>query len=148
LAYRHSLRVSELVALKREQIDMERKLVHVTRRKRGTPSVHPILGDEARLLRPLLREHQSPFVFISERGGPMGTRNARTIIAKLGQFAELGFPTHPHSLRHACGYFLANSGEDIRSVQTWLGHSNLQHTSRYCALTATPFATFRRRGRT
>jgi hypothetical protein len=78
-----------------------------------TPSTHPLQGDELRMLRPLLKEHTgSPFVFVSERGGPMSTRNARAIVARAGEVAGLGFPVHPHQLRHACGYAIANSGDE------------------------------------
>ena len=56
IAYRHGLRASELCALRWDQVDLERGLVHVRRLKNGTPSVHPMGGIEIRALRPLKRE--------------------------------------------------------------------------------------------
>src|SRR5206468_12855905 len=75
VAYRHGLRVSELVDLRWDQIDFEQATLHVRRVKSGTPSTHPIAGDELRALRRLQRvqEPRSPFVFTSERGSPFST---------------------------------------------------------------------------
>jgi integrase len=72
VAYRHGLRVSELVDLRWEQVDFRTTSLHVRRVKQGSPSTHPILGDELRALRRLQREQdpRSPFVFTSERGTP------------------------------------------------------------------------------
>jgi hypothetical protein len=44
------------------------------------------------------------------------------------------FPIHPHMLRHACGFKLANDGQDTRALQHYLGHKNIQHTVRYTEL--------------
>jgi type 1 fimbriae regulatory protein FimB/type 1 fimbriae regulatory protein FimE len=70
VAYRHGLRVSELVDLRWDQADFRTATLHVRRVKQGTPSTHPILGDELRALRRLQRVQvpKSPFVFTSERG--------------------------------------------------------------------------------
>ena len=72
VAYRHGLRAAELVDLRWDQIDFRAATLHVRRVKKGTPSTHPILGDEMRALRRLQREQEpkSPFVFTSERGAP------------------------------------------------------------------------------
>jgi integrase len=69
LAYRHGLRASELVDLRWDQIDFDNATLAVRRAKKGTPSTHPIRGDELRALRRLAREQdsKSPFVFTSER---------------------------------------------------------------------------------
>ena len=75
VAYRHGLRVSELVDLRWDQVDFRMATLHVRRAKQGTPSTHPIVGDELRALRRLQREQEpkSPFVFTSERGTPFTT---------------------------------------------------------------------------
>jgi integrase len=74
LGYRHGLRASELVDLRWDQIDFGNATLAVRRAKKGTPSTHPIRGDELRALRRLAREQdpKSPFVFTSERGAPFG----------------------------------------------------------------------------
>ena len=55
-------------------------------------------------------------------------------MARAGEHAKLAFPVHPHMLRHACGYKLANEGHDTRALQHYLGHKNIQHTVRYTEL--------------
>ena len=56
------------------------------------------------------------------------------MIERVGAVAKLGFKAHPHMLRHACGYKLANDGHDTRALQAYLGHKNIQHTVRYTEL--------------
>lgn len=143
IAYRHGLRVSELVALRWDQVDLEQGLLHVSRLKNGVPSTHPLRGPEIRALRRLQREHGvSPYVFTTERRGGMTDSSVRKIIARAGDEAQLGFPVHPHMLRHACGFKLANDGQDTRAIQHYLGHRNIQHTVRYTELSADRFKRF------
>ena len=90
-----------------------------------------------RALRKLRREHPSDaYVFNSERGGPM------RLIQRLGEAAKMPFAIHPHMLRHACGYKLANDGHDTRALQHYLGHKNIQHTVRYTELASDRFRDF------
>ena len=107
-----------------------RAALAVRRVKQGSPSTHPILGDELRALRQLQREQEpkSPFVFTSERGSPFTTAGFARMVERAGVEAELGFKAHPHMLRHACGFALANKGHDTRALQAYLGHRNIQHT--------------------
>ena len=144
VAYRHGLRASELVDLRWEQVDYRTASLHVRRVKQGSPSVHPILGDELRALRRLQRDQEpkSPFVFTSERGAPFTTAGFARMIERAGTEAKLGFKAHPHMLRHACGYALANKGHDTRALQAYLGHRNIQHTVRYTELSPTRFKDF------
>jgi integrase len=143
VAYRHGLRVAELVDLRWEQIDFRMAALHVRRIKQGTPATHPILGDELRALRRLQRDQdKSPFVFTSERGAPFGTAGFARMVERAGVEAKLGFKVHPHMLRHACGYALANRGHDTRALQAYLGHKNIQHTVRYTELSPTRFKNF------
>src|SRR6516164_1264787 len=75
------------------------------------PSVHPIRGDEMRALRKLRREYpKEAYVFVSERGGPIGPIGFHRLIQRVGEAAKMPFPIHPHMLRHACGFKLANDG--------------------------------------
>jgi site-specific recombinase XerD len=143
IAYRHGLRVSELVNLEWQQIDFAGANLHVRRVKKGTASVHPIRGDELRALRKLQREApNSPFVFISERDAPFTTAGFARMIERAAAAADSGIKTHPHMLRHACGYALANRGHDTRSLQAYLGHRNIAHTIRYTELAPDRFKSF------
>jgi integrase len=144
VAYRHGLRASELTDLRWEQVDFKTATLHVRRVKQGTPSTHPILGGELRALRRLRREQQprSTFVFTSERSTPFTTAGFARMIERAGVVAKLGIKAHPHMLRHACGYALANRGHDTRALQAYLGHKNIQHTVRYTELSSTRFKNF------
>jgi integrase len=144
LAYRHGFRAAELVDLRWDQIDFERGTLAVRRVKKGSPATHPILGDELRALRKLQREQEpkSPFVFTSERGSPFTTAGFARLVERAGAAAGLGFKAHPHMLRHACGFALANKGHDTRALQAYLGHRNIQHTVRYTELSPDRFKDF------
>jgi integrase len=144
VAYRHGLRASELTDLRWDQIDFTTATLHVRRVKQGSPSTHPILGDELRMLRRLQREQEpkSPFVFTSERGSPFTTAGFARMVERAGVEARLGFKAHPHMLRHACGFALAARGHDTRALQAYLGHKNIQHTVRHTELSPTRFKSF------
>jgi integrase len=144
VAFRHGLRVAELVDLRWDQIEFENGRRHVRRAKNGTPAVHPIPGDELRALRRLQREQDpaSPFVFTTERGGPFSVSAFQRLVMRAGEAAKLGFQAHPHMLRHACGYALANKGVDTRSIQAYLGHKSITHTVRYTELSPSRFKDF------
>ena len=143
VAYRHGLRACEACDLQWSQIDFDQARLAVRRCKRGTASTHPILGDELRALRRLRRENpHAEFVFMSERGGPFSTAGFARLVERAGAEAGLGLKVHPHMLRHACGYKLANDGHDTRALQHYMGHKNIQHTVRYSELSATRFNNF------
>ena len=143
LAYRHGLRVSELCALRWEQIDFDTGLFHVRRLKRGIPSVHPLRGSELRALRKLKRESlSSSYLFVTERVSPMTAAGFRKLLTRVAECSSISFPIHPHMLRHACGYKLVNDGHDVRMIQQYLGHKNIQHTVRYTTLSADCFKYF------
>jgi site-specific recombinase XerD len=143
VASTHGLRVSELVALRRDQVDLDQGTLHVRRKKRGIPSTHPLRGREVRELRRVLRDYPgAATVFVSERGGPLDRSTVQKILRRAGQAAGLGDHVHPHMLRHACGFKLANEGRDTRSIQHYLGHRNIQHTVRYTELSAERFRDF------
>ena len=96
VAYRHGLRVSELVDLRWDQVDFEAAVLHVRRVKRGTPSTHPLTGSELRALRRLRRESdRSPFVFLSERGHPFSAAGFARMLerAARGSSVAMGVPS-------------------------------------------------------
>jgi type 1 fimbriae regulatory protein FimB/type 1 fimbriae regulatory protein FimE len=85
----------------------------------------------------------SPFVFVSERGGPLSSDMIARIVARAAELAKLGFHVHPHMLRHATGYALANEGTDTRLIQDFLGHASIANTVRYTKLAPGRLATVR-----
>src|SRR6266545_4616491 len=144
MAYRHGLRVSELIDLRLKDLDIETGRLYV-RRKKGSLSTHqPIEGDELRALRAWLREREqrrdarSPYLFLSERG-PMVRQAVNYLVGEIGKRAKLRFHVHHHMLRHSTGYYLANRGYDTRLVQDYLGHKNIAHTVRYTRTAAVRF---------
>jgi len=141
IAFRHGLRASELVDLHWDQVDLEHALFHVRRVKQGSPATHPLTGKELRALRRLQREQElkSPFVFTSERGTPFTKRGFQATVERAGKAAGFDMKVHPHMLRHACGFKLANDGVDTRTIQAYLGHKSIQHAVRYTELAPTRF---------
>ncbi len=143
IMFRHALRVSEASNLKWDQIDLKAGKMHIHRAKQGLESTHPIGGTEMRLLRKLLREERkSTHVFMSERGTPLSIRTIHKIIADAGRLGGLPFTVHPHMLRHATGFYLANQGQDTRAIQLYMGHSNIQNTAIYTQLSSKRFDQF------
>ena len=145
MAYRHGLRVSELIDIRINDLDLATARLFV-RRKKGSLSTHqPIEGDELRAIRAWLRERSldndaacSPYLFVSERG-PLIRQPVNYLVRETARRAKLIFNVNPHMLRHSCGYYLANRGYDTRLVQDYLGHRNIAHTVRYTRTAAARF---------
>jgi type 1 fimbriae regulatory protein FimE len=143
MSFRHALRVGELTDLKWNQFDLDNGLFHVNRLKNGSPSVHYLEGDEIRALRKLQRNYaKSIFVFASERRGPLSVNAVHKIVARAGLLAGIELSVHPHMLRHAKGFQLANNGIDTRAIQAYFGHKNIQHTVAYTQLDPSRFKGF------
>jgi len=143
IAYRHGLRASEACNLRWDQFDLKHGMMHVKRLKNGLHSTHHLGGKELRALRKLQSEEpESRFVFLSERGAPMSVSGFRTMVERAGVKAGFPFSVHPHMLRHACGYKLANDGKDTRAIQLYMGHKNIQNTVEYMQLSAERFKDF------
>ena len=138
LMFRHGLRVSEACALVLSQVDIESRVLHVARLKRGLPTTHPLRGDEVRIVKAWLvvrakMKLDGEAFFVSERRNPLSRKTVFVAIRKYGELAGLPLTVHPHMLRHACGFALADQGADTRLIQDYLGHRNIQHTVMYTA---------------
>jgi len=138
IAYRHGLRVSELVALRWDQIDLKIGRIHIHRLKDSESGPHPLSGPEIRALGRLKKDRPGRHVFMTERDAPM-TRSGFLKMLKSAAAAAGLVDVHPHLLRHACGYKLVNDGVDTRTIAAYLGHRNIQNTARYTAMSATRF---------
>lgn len=136
LAFRHGLRVSELIDIRLKDLDLNTARLYVRRLKGSLSTHHPIEGDALRAIRAWLREREnfpnasSNYLFLSERG--MMTRQAvNYLVEQIGKKAKLHCRITPHTLRHSTGFYLANKGHDTRLIQDYLGHRNIMHTVRY-----------------
>ena len=138
LMFRHGLRVSEATGLILSQVDLESRVLHVQRLKKGLSTTHPLRNDEIKIIKTWLKERAKMELatnafFVSERRGPMNRKTAWLAIRNYGERAGLPLTAHPHMLRHACGFALADQGADTRLIQDYLGHRNIQHTVMYTA---------------
>ena len=138
MMFRHGLRASEASALRLDQVDIESRVLHVKRLKKGLSTTHPLRADELRVIKAWLTERASMkppcrTFFVSQKRQPLNRRTAWLTIRKYGDQAGLALPAHPHQLRHACGFALADQGADTRLIQDYLGHRDIRHTVIYTA---------------
>jgi len=130
--YRHGLRVSEAIGIRKDAVNMRRARMWVNRTKNSLSTEQPVSGDELRALKRYLatREDSLPWLFVSAQQTQLTRQAVNYLIAQAGLRAKLGH-VHPHMLRHSCGYYLANKGTDFRTTQDYLGHRDPKHTTRY-----------------
>jgi type 1 fimbriae regulatory protein FimB len=140
MMYRHGLRVSEVIALRRDDVDLGQARLWVRRLKNGLSVEHPIPGDELRFIRRYLgnRTDRLPWLFLSERGQPLSRKTVYYLVSTAAQSAGLE-KAHPHTLRHSCGYHLAGKGTDLRTMQDYLGHRDPRHTVHYSRISGRRF---------
>ena len=137
LMYRHGLRVGEAVRLKWDQVDLKEKTLQVQRLKNGISGIHPLTKVEVSALRDLAQT--GPFIFDGPAGLALKENTMHHIVQQAGKKAGLAFSIHPHMLRHSCGFYLINRGIDIRTIQAYMGHKQIQNTVRYTELQHTRF---------
>jgi type 1 fimbriae regulatory protein FimB/type 1 fimbriae regulatory protein FimE len=143
LVYRHGLRASEAVGMRWSQVDLDQGVIHVARVKGSNDSTHSLDRDELRDLRKLRQQVPGLYVLETKRGGPMSVDALQYIVREAGRLARLDVEVHPHMLRHATGYALANEGTDTRLIQAFLGHVDIRHTAHYTALSPRRLAAVR-----
>jgi type 1 fimbriae regulatory protein FimB len=137
IAYRHGLRASEVGKLRRDDLDLKRMQITLSRLKGSLGGVHPMQADEVRLLKAYLksREDDSAILFPSNRFLPISRAQLDVLMKQYGGFA--GIPKekrHFHVLKHSIATHLLEVGADLRFVQNWLGHADIESTVVYAAI--------------
>jgi type 1 fimbriae regulatory protein FimB len=140
MMYRHGLRVSEAISLRRNDVELDQARLWVRRLKNGLAVEQPLTGDELRAIRRYLatRADRLPWLFLSERSQALTRQSVNYLIAVAAERVGLP-PVHPHMLRHSCGYALANRGYDLRLIQDYLGHRDPRHTAHYTRVVGSRF---------
>jgi type 1 fimbriae regulatory protein FimB len=137
LAYRHGLRASEVGLLRTDDLDLRRLRIMLHRLKGSLSGLHPLQPDEARAVKAWLkhRDFDSPILFPSRRGLPISRQMLDVLMKKYGAEAKLPEEKrHFHALKHSVATHLLDAGADLRFLQDWLGHANIQNTVVYAAL--------------
>ncbi len=121
-----------------DQVDTESRVMHVARLKKGLSTTHPLRPDEIKIVKTWLaiRAKMKPSTdafFVSERRGPLTRKAAWLALHNHGKRTGLALPAHPHQLRHACAFALADQGADTWLIQDYLGHRDIRHTVIYTA---------------
>ncbi|EYU15389.1 MULTISPECIES: tyrosine-type DNA invertase [Photorhabdus] len=139
MSYIHGFRVSEARHLRLSDMELKEKCLYIRRLKGGFCTNHPLLQREVKAIKAWLKVRKtfqgadSDWLFLSRCGKPLTRQRIYQIINQLGQRANIAVEPHPHMLRHACGFALADRGIDTRLIQDYLGHKNIRHTVRYTA---------------
>jgi type 1 fimbriae regulatory protein FimB len=140
LAYRHGLRASEIGLLRVSDVDFKRLRIMLHRLKGSLSGEHPLQADEARALKAWLKQRgtDSPVLFPSRRGLPISRQMLDVLMKEYAELAAIPEQKrHFHVLKHSIATHLLDAGAELRFVQDWLGHSNIQNTVIYTALVST-----------
>jgi integrase len=136
-AYRHALRATEVGLVQISDLDFKRLQLRVHRPKGSLRGVHLIQPDEARALKAWLRgrPYESPYVFTSNRRDPISRFTLDKVMRKYGELAKLPLQKrHFHVLKHSIATHMLEADADLRFVQDWCGHANIQNTTIYTHL--------------
>lgn len=139
VAYRHGLRASEVALLQTTDLDFKKLRIMIHRLKGSHSGEHPLQPDEAKALKSHLRSrsHESPILFTSRRQDGIHRRTLDWLIKGYGERAKLPpDKRHFHCLKHSIATHLLDAGADLRFLQDWLGHSNIQNTVVYTFLSS------------
>lgn len=139
MSFLHGLRVSELTHITIGDIDLVQKVIYIRRLKGGLSTIQPIIPEEFKAIeqwladRNSMKTSDSDWLFLSQKGTKISRYQIYRLLEQYGKIAGLPIKMHPHMLRHACGYALADLGRDTRLIQDYLGHRNIAHTVIYTA---------------
>jgi integrase len=138
LAYRHGLRASEIGHLQRADVDLKQGRITIHRLKGSLSGIYPLQPDVIKLLRAYLRSRtdSSPYLFLSNRGVPIDRRTLWCAMQTYGKKA--GLPAEKrkfHNLKHSIATHLLDARGELKFVQDWVGHKNIQNTTKYAQLT-------------
>lgn len=138
MAYRHGLRASEVGLINLDDIDFSKQRIMIHRLKGSLSGVHLLQPDESRILKSYIRDRksESPTLFVSNRNLPISRKTLDVQIKKYGEKSNLPEDKrHFHVLKHSIATHLLDTGEaELRFVQDWLGHANIQNTVIYTSL--------------
>jgi len=145
MCFIHGLRVSELTKLRVNDIELATNIIHISRLKNGFSVHHPLQIREVKAIKDWLKvrsqylDPDTEWLFLSRHGGQISRQQIYRLIRNYGKQAGINVNVHPHMLRHACGFALADKGCDTRLIQDYLGHRNIQNTVIYTASNAERF---------
>ena len=138
IAFRHGLRVSELIRIRRDQFERGEQTLFIKRLKGSKSGTHDLSRTEVAALNRLVKEAKETgpqaFLFQNERGGSLSRSAFFKLLARAGRACDPPISVHPHMLRHGCGFHLINEGHTTRRVQDYLGHRSIAVTEKYTEL--------------
>jgi integrase/recombinase XerD len=141
--YATGLRVSELVSLPLDHLELEAHLIR-TMGKGSKERLVPIGQAASTSLqeyiekgrKSLLKDPRCPWVFVNNRGNRLSRQGFWKILRNYGREAGISKPISPHTLRHTFATHLLEGGADLRSIQTMLGHADISTTQIYTLVTS------------